>query len=96
MNNTGDMDMGKLMSQLQAQVMQAQEMLSTITSEGNSGAGMVRAMVNGKFDLIGLSISKEAMVDKEILEDLILAAVADARKNVEDKTKKSMGLPGAS
>ncbi len=56
--------------------------LAKRTAGGNAGAGMVFATVNGVGDLVGLKIDPSALAegDAEMLADLVLAAVADARK----------------
>lgn len=75
-----------------------QSRLSQVTVEGTAGAGMVTVKVSGKFDLISCAISDDAMAmnDKEMLEDLIKAAVNDgmakAREQVREQTEKAMGI----
>jgi DNA-binding YbaB/EbfC family protein len=79
-----------------------QQRLSQITAEGDAGAGLVKARVNGKMELLSCTLSDEAMRlnDREMLEDLIRAAVNQAlervRQQVGEETGKvatSMGLP---
>ena len=89
----------------QAQAMQAklgevQGELEQMQLEGQSGGGLVKAIVSGKGELKSLSIDASLMVadEKEILEDLIVTAHEDARRKVEaakeDKMKAlTAGLP---
>jgi len=92
----------KNLPKLQEQMGQMQEALAQVSAEGDAGAGMVKARVNGKFEVVALSISEEAMKlnDREMLEDLIRAAVNQAmtraRQAVHEETTKlaaNMGLP---
>lgn len=79
-----------------------QQSLDKVTAEGDAGAGMVKATVNGKMELLKCVISEEAMKlnDREMLEDLIRGAVNQAlqkaRTQVAEETAKmagSLGLP---
>src|SRR3546814_10496272 len=76
---------------------QMQERLGELEGEGQAGAGLVNATLNGKGELKGIKIDK-SLVDPEeveVLEDLIIAAVADAKGKVEamvqEETQKLMG-----
>jgi nucleoid-associated protein EbfC len=86
-----------------------QQRLAQVTAEGDAGAGMVKAKVNGKMEVIACSLSEEAIKlnDREMLEDLIKAAINQAlqrvRQQVSEETGKmatnlglppGMGLPG--
>lgn len=72
--------------QLMEKAKTAQAELAKITQEGSAGAGMVVATVNGLGELIGLKFEKSAVNpdDTEMLADLVIAAVADARKKAEE------------
>jgi len=97
------MDMMKLMKQaqqMQAKVQQMQAELEGAEVEGQAGGGMVRITLTGKGALKGVSIDPSLLKEdeKEILEDLIVAAHADAAgKNarvMEEKMKEATaGLP---
>ncbi len=74
--------------------------LGQITAEGSAGGGMVTVRANGHLELLGCTISEEAMGDKEMLEDLIKAAANQAlqkcRELVATETTKmgsELGLP---
>lgn len=82
----------------QAQIMQkkmakVQEELAARTVEGTAGGGMVTAVVNGSGELQALRIDKSVVdpADVEMLQDLILAAVADGVKRSKDMAEAEMG-----
>jgi nucleoid-associated protein EbfC len=97
------MDMMKLMKQaqeMQSRVQQMQAELELAETEGQAGAGMVKVMLTGKGALKALTIDPSLLKEdeKEILEDLIIAAHNDAmQKNariMEEKMKTATaGLP---
>jgi DNA-binding YbaB/EbfC family protein len=64
-----------------------QEDIETIEVEGASGGGMVATRMNGKKQLLALTLAPEAYApaDRELLEDLIVAAVNDAGRKVDDE-----------
>ena len=79
-----------------------QERVAHITAEGDAGAGMVKAVVNGRLEVQQVKLSDEiiAMNDKEMLEDLIASALnhalVKARQLVAEETQKmaaGLGLP---
>ncbi len=83
--------MGNMMKQaqkLQSKMAKMQEELADRTVESSAGGGMVRAVVNGKQQLVSLEIEKEVVdpEDVEMLQDLLVAAVNDAL----DKSQKMM------
>ena len=87
--------MGKLMKQaqqMQKRLARVQEELGQIEASGSAGGGVVKAVVNGKKDLISISIDEE-VVDKEdvrMLEDLVVAAVRQAAENAEAEGSERM------
>ncbi|MBY0229190.1 MAG: YbaB/EbfC family nucleoid-associated protein [Gemmataceae bacterium] len=90
------------MPRLQEEMAQMQAKLGQLVAEGDAGAGMVKAKVNGKMELMSLAISDEAfkMGDKEMLQELVRGAVnqaiGKAREAVAAETAKvgaSLGLP---
>ena len=96
-------DMGKLMQQaqeMQQKMADAQEALQHITVEGRSGAGLVTATATAKGELTSLSIDPSIFNpdEKEVAEDLILAAVRDAQVKAseaaaEEMAKVTEGMP---
>ncbi len=86
--------LGGLMKQ--AQMMQdnmkkAQEQLATIEVEGQSGGGMVKVVMTCRNDVKRVSIDAIVMDDKEMLEDLLAAAVNDAVRKAEATSQEKMG-----
>ncbi len=86
------MKMMKEMSKIQDNMKQAQEKLESLTVEGQAGAGMVQVTMNGKMKPVALKISPEAIEDKDtsLLEDLILAALEDARAKAKIAMEEEM------
>jgi nucleoid-associated protein EbfC len=89
--NLGDMMgmMGK-MKEIQARMKAAQESLGTLSATGESGAGLVRATVNGLKQLTRLEIDPDLVGrpdDREMLQDLVVAATNKAMDAVEPKIK---------
>ena len=90
----------KQASQLQAKMQEMQAELDQVTVEGTAGGGMVTITMSAKGDLKGVRIDEQLVKpsEKEIIEDLIVAAHADARRKAEtllaDKMKSlTGGLP---
>lgn len=85
------------MQDLQGQMTQMQEKLQHIRAEGSSGGGMVTVRLNGKLEVLNISIAPEIVDPEEIgmLEDLVLAAINSAMANVQEKMKsEAAGLTG--
>ena len=81
----------KQAQQLQANLQKAQEELATIEVTGESGAGLVRVVMNGRHDVRRVSIDPGLLAeDREMLEDLVAAAVNDAVRKVERTTQERM------
>jgi len=100
-------NLNQLMKQaqkMQEDMQKAQERLAEITVEGTAGGGMVKVTANCQNQILGIEIEKEVIdpEDKEMLEDLIVAAVNQAMDNAakrsQEEMQKSMGpmgnLPG--
>lgn len=88
-------DMMKMMGQIkevQGKVKQAQENLVHITAEGEAGAGMVKAVVNGKKQVISIEIDSSIVNDndKEMIQDLTVAAINKAMEEVDVKAREEM------
>lgn len=75
---------------LQENLQKMQEELAARSYEGEAGAGMVRAEVNGKMELTRVKIDSKAAGDVELLEDLVVAAVAAASRKAQDAAKEEM------
>ena len=82
----------KMGQQLQAQVQELQDSLNAEELEASAGGGMVTARVTGKGDLKSLSIDPEVIdpQDPEMLEDLIVAAVAEAQNRARTLSEERM------
>ncbi|SES34351.1 hypothetical protein SAMN04487958_11632 [Vreelandella subterranea] len=86
--------MGNLMKQaqeMQEKMQRAQEEVAEAEVLGEAGAGMVKVTMNGRHDVISVDIDPSVMQeDKELLEDLLAAAVNDAVRKVEVNSKAKM------
>jgi len=86
-------DMSKLMQQaqkMQEQMKKAQEERDSMEVTGEAGAGLVKVAMTGKYDVKSVSIDDSLMSeDKEMLEDLIAAAVNSAVKKVEENSSST-------
>ncbi len=88
-------DMAKIMKQaqeMQGKMADVQAGLDAINVVGQSGAGMVVATTNAKGELKALEIDPSLMVpdEKEVLEDLIVAAIKDAQAKADETNKAEM------
>ena len=87
-------DFSKVLEQaknMQSKMKETQESIKKIEVEGVSGGGTVKVRLNGDGELIKLYISPEVMREnKEILEDLIIAAHSDAKQKVKTKTSEEL------
>lgn len=80
----------KQAQQMQDNMKKMQDSLGGIEVEGQSGAGMVTITMTCKYDVRRVNIDPSVMDDKEMLEDLIAAAVNDAVRRVESTTQEKM------
>ena len=90
------LDMNSMMGknqETQQKLKEAQDNLINVTAEGDAGAGMVKAIVNGKRQVVKIDIDKSLLSDqdKEMLQDLTVAAINKAIENIEPKIKEEMG-----
>lgn len=89
----------KQAQEMQENLKKAQEQIATMEIEGQAGAGLVKVVMTGRHDIKRVSIDASLMSDdKEMLEDLVAAAVNDAVRKVESTTQEKMsgvtsGLP---
>ena len=94
MGGMGDMaKMMKAAQDMQGKMAQLQEDLKEISVTGESGAGLVKATATAKGELTALDIDPSIFNsdDKEVVEDLILAAIKDAQGKAEARSKDEMG-----
>ena len=95
-------DLMKQAQQLQEQMQKALEKIANIEVAGGAGAGMVKVVMTGRHDVKRVTIDPAVLKeDKEILEDLLAAAVNDAVRRVEESNRdmmsgltQGMNLPG--
>ena len=98
-------DMAKMMKaaqEMQGRMTELQERLATLSVTGESGAGLVRATATARGELTGLDIDPSIFDpdQKEVVEDLILAAIKDAQARARERSQQemrklaeAMGLP---
>jgi DNA-binding YbaB/EbfC family protein len=88
-------DMGKLLKQaqqMQAKMAEMQQRLAEKTVEAAAGGGMVKVVMNGKHEIVTVRIEPDVVdpSDVEMLEDLIIAAINEARSQVDEMIKSEM------
>ena len=89
------MDMFGKMKEVQSRMKDAQETLSTVVETGESGAGMVKVTVNGLKNVLKVEIDPDLIksgndADREMLQDLIVAATNKAMANVDSKAREHL------
>ncbi|WP_109464977.1 YbaB/EbfC family nucleoid-associated protein [Albibacillus kandeliae] len=89
-------DMAKMMKaaqEMQTKMAQLHEEMHNLTVTGESGAGLVKAVCTCKGELKSLDIDPSIFNsdDKEVVEDLILAAIKDAQGKASERAKEEMG-----
>ncbi len=83
--------MMKQAQQMQEKMQQAQQEVADLEVEGQSGGGLVKVVMTGRHELRKVNIDDTLMgEDKDMLEDLVAAAVNDAAQRLEVKTKELM------
>ena len=84
--------MAKMAQQLQAYMAKAQEEIAAMVLEGTAGGGAVTATVNGKGEVVSITIDKDVVdpEDVEMLQDLITAAVNDGVHRVQEAAGERM------
>jgi nucleoid-associated protein EbfC len=95
------MDIQAMMKQAQELQQRLQQQMTDLRVEATAGGGMVTVKVNGHKHLLSLALDPEVVSKDDVgmLQDLIVAAVNDAHRKVDDEMKRSMGgmmtgLPG--
>jgi DNA-binding YbaB/EbfC family protein len=82
----------KQAQQMQENLKKAQQEIAAMEVEGQAGAGMVKVTMTGRHDVKRVSIDPSLMGDdRDMLEDLVAAAVNDAVRRVETVTQEKMG-----
>ena len=80
----------KQAQQMQENMKKAQEQLALVEVEGQSGAGMVKVLMTCSHDVRRVNIDASVMDDKEMLEDLVAAAINDAMRRAEQVSQERM------
>jgi len=80
----------KQAQQMQENMKKAQEQLALVEVEGQSGAGMVKVLMTCSHDVRRVTIDASVMDDKEMLEDLVAAAINDAMRRGEQVSQERM------
>jgi nucleoid-associated protein EbfC len=87
------MDIQAMMKQAQEMQQRLQQQMNGIRVEATAGGGMVTVVVNGHKHLLKLTLDPEVVSKDDVgmLQDLIVAAINDAHRKVDDEMKRSMG-----
>ena len=91
------MNIQKMMKDLQKMQSKLQDEIETLELEASSGGGVVVARMNGKKELVGLTLTPDAVTpdDLTMMQDLIIAAVNEAGRRIgEEIQRKTQGLAG--
>ena len=92
-----NMNMIKQAQKMQQEMLKMQQEMETKEYEATAGGGMITAAVNGKYELLRLTIDPEAVdpEDVEMLQDMVIAAVNEAMRKAQAESAATMGkLPG--
>ena len=83
----------QLMKQVQQMQEQMQQRMTELRVEGSAGGGMVKATMNGHKELLAIAIDKETVDpnDVEMLQDLVVAAVNEASRKVDEEMQGQLG-----
>jgi len=84
-------DMQKMMQQAQKMQEQMQQEIAQIRVEASTGGGMVTVKMDGHKQVLGIEIDPEALEDREMLQDMVRAAVNEAGKRVDEEAQSKMG-----
>ena len=88
-------NMGKMMEQMQEKAKEIQEQAKNVQFTAKAGGGLIELTANGTGEVIDLSIDDSLLDDKESLQILLISAMNDINKMVEDNKKsQAMGMMG--
>ena len=91
MFNKGMGNLYKQAQKMKKNINKVQEELKSMEVEGSAGGGMVKIIVNGKKDILSVSINQEILTeDKEMIEDVVLAAIKKAMENADKMAEEKM------
>jgi nucleoid-associated protein EbfC len=84
-------NMQSMMKQAQQMQQRLQEEVALIRVEASSGGGMVTVKMDGQKHVLGVKIDPEVAGDVEMLQDMVMAAVNEAAKKVDEEAQSKMG-----
>ena len=88
-------DMGKMFEQLQSKVSEMESQQEQVVLSAKSGGGMVEVKANGKGEIIDIEIDDSLLEDKESLQILLISAINDLNRSVEENKKRmAMNMMG--
>ncbi|MCU0255666.1 MAG: YbaB/EbfC family nucleoid-associated protein [Vicinamibacterales bacterium] len=87
------MNIQQMMKQAQQMQERLQKQMNDLRVEGQAGGGMVSVQINGLKQVLGVTIDPEAVSkdDVEILQDMIVAAIADAQRKADEAMQQQLG-----
>ncbi|WP_343182447.1 YbaB/EbfC family nucleoid-associated protein [Buchnera aphidicola] len=93
-NKNNISDLMKQAQKMQEEMKKAQKEISNLTVTGESGAGLIKINLNGKYHCTNLKIDANLLKKekKEMLEDLIIAAFNSANKKIHDEKQKKISI----
>ena len=92
--NINPFDLLKNAKQIQEQMGAFQEKLGDLRVSGSSGGGMVEIEMNGRMEVLAVRIADEAIEDRDMLQDLVAAALNNALEKVRETIQQQMGFMG--
>ena len=88
-------NMGKMMEQMQEKAKELQEQAKKVEFTAKAGGGLIEVTANGAGEVIDLNIDDSLLEDKESLQILLISAMNDVNKMIEDNKKsQAMGMMG--
>jgi DNA-binding YbaB/EbfC family protein len=87
--------MGQMMEQLQSKAKEMEEQSKNVVLTAKAGGGMIEVIANGSGEVIDITIDDSILEDKESLQILLISAINDVNRMVEDNKKsQAMGMMG--
>jgi len=87
--------MGQMLEQLQSKAKEMEEQSKSVTLTAKAGGGMVEVSANGMGEVVDITIDDSLLDDKESLQILLISAINDVNRMVEDNKKsQAMGMMG--
>ena len=87
--------MGQMMEELQSKAKEMEEKQKLVTMTAKAGGGMIEVTANGSGEIVDITIDDSILEDKESLQILLISAMNDVLKMVEDNKKsQAMGMMG--